>query len=245
MIVRFLRKFYVNSSRIYLEKFCQRAGESVKEGERILDAGCGEAPYRKFFSHAIYESADFCEVDKQYFNDLTYVCTLDEIPVRDARFDTVIMTQVLEHVPNPQSVLVELSRILKPNGRLWITAPLMYPEHEIPYDYFRYTQFAMKYLCEEASFEIEEIEWLEGYYGTLAFQFHYAAGTMPWRPSRRISTWFAAPFLYMSRVGLTILSLWLSRMDLRNKITTIGHCKNYAVVLRKRDPKPSTIAQSC
>ncbi|MEL6109533.1 MAG: class I SAM-dependent methyltransferase [Planctomycetota bacterium] len=239
MILRAIRKLYVNSSRVYLEQFCKRAGEATADGAMLLDAGCGEAPYRKFFGHTKYESADFCQVDKPYFNQLTYVCSLDEIPVEDERFDTVVMTQVLEHIPKPRDVLAEISRVMKPGGQLWISAPLAYPEHEVPYDFFRYTQFAWKMLCEEADLEIEELEWLEGYAGTLAFQFDYAARHMPWRPESRVVSWFAAPVLYLTRIWLTILAAYFSRMDLKTKITSKGHCKNYALVLRKKQIEQS------
>ena len=242
MIFRVLRKLHLNSSRVYLEEFCKRAGESTADNAMMLDAGCGEAPYRKYFAHAKYESADFCQVDKPYFNSLTYVCSLDAIPVEDERYDTVVMTQVLEHIPNPRKVLAEITRVLKPGGKLWISAPLMYPEHEPPYDFFRYTQFAWKMFCEEAGLEIEELEWLEGYFGTLAFQFEYVSRKMPTRPSRHIASWFAAPALFATRVWLGLLALYFSRMDLKDKVTSTGHCKNYALVLRKKESAQADVA---
>src|SRR5438876_920487 len=86
------------------------------------DAGAGICPYRKHFierGHQ-YESADFGAVDKEY-GDLTYRCRLEAIPVVDDNYDLVLLSQVLEHLPEPLQVLRELQRVLKPGGTLWLT----------------------------------------------------------------------------------------------------------------------------
>src|SRR5215470_12370346 len=123
-----------NSSRIHLERFVLAAAASVAPGARILDAGAGDGGYRQHFTHVDYESADFMQVDKPYAHDITYVGDLADLPVEDARFDLVLLTQVLEHLSEPVAVLAELRRVLKPGGRLWGSSPLFYEEHEQPYD---------------------------------------------------------------------------------------------------------------
>ena len=159
-----------NSSRAYLHRFLTRAGQEVQPGQLVLDAGSGRAPYRDLFAHARYETADFLAVKGKNYTEHDYVCDLADIPVEDARFDHVLLTQVLEHLPEPRAVLAELCRVLKPGGTLWLTAPLFYAEHEKPYDFFRYTQFGLRHLLEGAGFEVREIDWMEGYLGTLSYQ---------------------------------------------------------------------------
>ena len=110
-----------------------------------------------------------------------YVCDLVAIPVEDARFDHVVCTQVLEHLPEPLRVIAELGRVLKPGGTLWLSAPLFYAEHEKPYDFFRYTRTAWA-LLEDAGFEVGEIAWLEGYFGTLSYQVRVAGRALPTGP---------------------------------------------------------------
>ena len=132
----------------------------------MLDAGSGRAPYRDLFTHARYETADFLAVKGKTYTEQDYVCDLADIPVEDARFDHVLLTQVLEHIPEPRLVLAELHRVLKPGGTLWLTAPLFYAEHEKPYDFYRYTQFGLRHLLEGAGFAVREVEWMEGYLGT-------------------------------------------------------------------------------
>jgi ubiquinone/menaquinone biosynthesis C-methylase UbiE len=124
-----------NSSRYRLWLENADFAASVPSGALVLDAGAGEAPYKCLFQHAIYESADFQKVNKQYAKS-TYVCDLKKIPVEDRRFDFIVFNQVMEHVPEPSIVLAELHRILKENGKLIYTGPLFYEEHEQPYDFY-------------------------------------------------------------------------------------------------------------
>ena len=103
-------------------------------------------PYRSLFDHVTYESIDFCKVDKEYAAP-TYIGDATAIPVSDGRYDfLVLMTQVLEHLPDPVKVLCEVNRVMKPASTLWLSCPLFYQEHEQPYDFFRYTQFGLRHL---------------------------------------------------------------------------------------------------
>ena len=82
------------------------------QGGLLLDVGAGKSPYRGLIEEAgwRYESADWPNSIHQ--NDRhTYDCAADEIPVEDERFDAILCTEVLEHVPNPASTLVEFNRI--------------------------------------------------------------------------------------------------------------------------------------
>ena len=101
-----------NSSRTYLHRFLERAGSAVQPGQLVLDAGSGRAPYRDLFAHARYETADFVAVKGKKYAEQDYVCDLAAIPVEDARFDHVLLTQVLEHIPEPATVLAELHRVM-------------------------------------------------------------------------------------------------------------------------------------
>jgi SAM-dependent methyltransferase len=225
-----------NPSRVRLDAFIRSAAASLPRGARVLDAGAGDGRYRAHFDLARYESADFLQVDKRYA-DVDYVCSLESIPVEGERYELVLLTQVLEHLPEPLVVLKELHRVLKPGGTLWLTAPLFYPEHEAPYDFYRYTQFAYPHLLGEAGFEIERLEWLDGYFATASFQLDRAAAWLPRRPSvfgtGRTALATAAAVALM-RPALKALSQALSRAELRRKHTASGHPKNYAVVARRR-----------
>ncbi len=229
-------KLKLNSSRVYLEAFVRQAAGSLAPGGLMLDAGAGHAPYRDLFRHARYESADFQQLDESQYSPevaITYVCDLKTIPVEEKRYDLVLCTQVLEHVPEPGMVLKELYRVLKPGCALWISAPLFFSEHQAPYDYFRFTQFGFRYLLEQAGFQVERIERLEGYYGTLAYQLGMAGAGLPISPGAygggAAGLLAAASALVLKPLFLG-LALLYSRLDVRSKNTSIGMCKNYAVL---------------
>ncbi len=148
----------MNSSRIWLGRHNEEFAKSLPAGSIVLDAGAGSQPYRRLFDHCIYESADFEMVDKEYARS-TYVCDLSSIPVAAARFDAVVLNQVLEHLSDPVAVLCEMHRILKNGGTMICSAPLFYEEHEQPYDFFRYTQFAWRHLLRNAGFDIVSLDW--------------------------------------------------------------------------------------
>jgi SAM-dependent methyltransferase len=222
-----------NSSRTYLHRFLARAGETVAPGARVLDAGAGRAPYRDLFAHAQYETADFLAVKGKKYAQPDYVCDLASIPVEDGRFDHVLLTQVLEHLPDPATVLAELHRVLKPGGTLWLTAPLFYAEHEKPYDYFRYTQFGLRHLLERAGFTVDEVEWMEGYLGTLSYQARVMSRALP---ASRADYGGGARGLVLAlgakaarRAGARAAD-GLAALDLRHKFVAKGLPKNYQVI---------------
>ncbi len=227
-----------NSSRTYLHRFLERAGEAVRPGQRVLDAGAGRAPYRALFTHARYETADFVAVKGKKYVAPDYVCDLAQIPVEDARFDHVLLTQVLEHIPEPPTVLAELHRVMKPGATLWLTAPLFYAEHEKPYDFFRYTQFGLRRLLENAGFEVREIDWMEGYLGTLSYQARVLSRSLPSSRAdygggvRGLA--LAAAAKVSKRVAGRAAN-GLASLDLRYKFVGKGLPKNYQVVATKPD----------
>lgn len=228
-----IRRLKFNSSRIYLARFVEKISNDSKSGDIILDAGAGDGRYARYFEHVQYESADICKLERPY-SEITYVCNLNNIPVEDNRFDAIVCTQVLEHINDPAEVLAEFNRILKPNGKLYLTAPLYYPEHETPYDFFRYTQFGFQHLFKEASFEIESINWLEGYYMTLATQLWigYESINIIDRKLGLLNILFT-PIALLMKLTFPLLSYFLAKLDLVSKVTDRGHCKNYIVIASK------------
>lgn len=232
------RRPYVNASRVQLARQMRQFARQTPKGALVLDAGAGKSPYRHLFKHARYEAADFAELSTRYA-PLDYVCNLTAIPVEDGRFDAIFCNQVLEHLPEPGRALTEMLRVLKPGGRMLLSAPLYYEEHQQPYDFFRYTQFALRRLFEEAGFQVTSIEWLEGYYGTVAYDFHQLSRLLPGDLSTFLAWNRGVRGLRTAIVVIATkrLARWLHRfyaeLDGAWKYTARGMPKNYVVLASK------------
>ncbi len=220
----------------YLGEFAQRAAASVPHGARVLDAGAGDSPYRALFAHTRYEAADICKRTAHGYAHVQHVCDLANIPVEGGRYDLALCTQVLEHVSEPRSVLLELHRVLKPGGQLWISAPLCYEEHEVPHDYYRYTQFGWRHLMQNAGFEILEIAWVQGYLGTLAYQLNLARHQLPLDPAKYgpgLTGLCGAVLAAVSKPLLLVQAYLFSRLDYRYRATSFGHPLDYCLIARR------------
>jgi SAM-dependent methyltransferase len=121
---------------------------------RLLDVGCGSKPYQALFAVDAYIGLDIdSEISRQrgiadhHYDGNTF-------PFADASFDSVLCNQVLEHVFNPDEFLGEILRVLKPGGKLLLTVPFVWDEHEQPYDYARYSSFGLRALLEKNGFKI-------------------------------------------------------------------------------------------
>ena len=136
-----------------IAEFMRFASKEIKETDRVLDAGADTCPYKKYFAHAHYESTDIKDTMDEAHKH-TFICSLDNIPKEDSTYDAIINTQVLEHVGYPQTVIKEFYRILKPGGKLFLTAPQGWGVHAEPYNFFNFTKFGLELLFKEAGFKI-------------------------------------------------------------------------------------------
>lgn len=122
---------------------------------KILDAGCGQKPYRSLFRYNQYIGMDIEQSGHNHANEnIDVFYDGHTFPFENETFDSVLSNEVLEHVFNPGEHLSEIHRVLRPNGFLLLTVPFLWDEHEQPYDYARYSSFGLKYLLENHGFEI-------------------------------------------------------------------------------------------
>jgi ubiquinone/menaquinone biosynthesis C-methylase UbiE len=124
------------------DAFVQNFANSLPPGSKVLDAGAGSCPYRNFFSHCQYITQDFAQLQSQQLRSgngygiIDVISDITAIPLEDNTFDFIICTEVFEHIPNPDLAVKEFSRLLKKEGKLLITAPLMSGLHQEPYHYY-------------------------------------------------------------------------------------------------------------
>ncbi|HTC59861.1 MAG TPA: glycosyltransferase [Solirubrobacteraceae bacterium] len=149
-------------------EFVAAAAASLPTGSLVLDVGAGSAPFRELFSHTDYVTVDRARSLHGAANDFDLVASADDIPLKQASVDAIVCTQVLEHLPEPVDALTEFFRLLKPGGVLFLTAPLVWEEHEKPDDYFRYTRSGLAHILEKVGFEHIEITGRGDCFSTLA-----------------------------------------------------------------------------
>lgn len=131
---------------------------------KVLDVGAGEVDrYGRFFS-----IKDRVRMDVHPGPNVDVVGSADNIPFDNESFDSVVCTQVFEHLKYPQKSAQEIFRVLKKGGHAVITVPQMNELHEEPHDYFRYTKYGLRVLFGDAGFKIVEENQRGGYYATLA-----------------------------------------------------------------------------
>jgi SAM-dependent methyltransferase len=134
----------------------------------VADVGAGDAPYRELFAHTHYSTIDWERSVHEGARGADIAASADQIPVADESYDAVLLTQVLEHVPDPLAVLREAARILVRGGGLFVTVPLAWELHEMPYDYYRYTPYSLAHLAESAGFDQVEIQPRNDCFSTVA-----------------------------------------------------------------------------
>ena len=136
---------------------------------RLLDIGCGHMPFQELISKHVaqYETFDIEERVK----GVTYVGDVQNMrTVANGVYDSVICSEVLEHVPDPFRAVREIHRVLKQNGVAIITVPHVSRLHEEPHDYYRYTKYGLRNLLESNGFEILGMEKRGGLFSFLGHQ---------------------------------------------------------------------------
>ena len=185
----------------------------------LLDCGAGECRrYAALFKHV--RSYKTLDPNPEWKPDIPG--SAEAIPLPDASVDSVLSTQVLEHVPHPWKVIREFHRVLRPGGRCLLTAPQENELHEEPHDYFRYTKYGLRVLFEEAGFTIEAMDQRGGYHAMM-MQLRIRHLVNTWKPyERRCTMWILAPLTLL----LTRYALFRDRLSRNSaaKLHTIGWC---------------------
>jgi len=147
MINKLLEKIGLTSkiTRQELEKFVK----AQRDFGLTLDIGCGHAFYREYFPNRI-------GFDIQPGPRVDVVGDAHKLPFEDEKFDNILCTEVLEHLHSPHIAISEMRRVLKKRGKLILTTRFIFPLHDIPHDYYRFTKYGLKYLFQD--WEILELK---------------------------------------------------------------------------------------
>jgi SAM-dependent methyltransferase len=147
-----------NHNLVNRDEWIALQAAALPRGSRVLDVGAGSCPYKALFRHCDYRTQDFAQLPGNQLRDgsyghIDYVCDITAIPVEAASFDAILCAEVLEHVPEPLKAIAEFARILRPGGRLILTAPLGSGVHQEPYHYYGgYTEFWYRHFLPQLGF---------------------------------------------------------------------------------------------
>jgi SAM-dependent methyltransferase len=191
----------------------------------VLDAGSGRAPYKERLRRRGVELVTIDVEDRT--GDVTHLADIQDMKViGTASIDTVICTNVLEHVPRPWDALREIRRVLKPSGKLILSVPHLSPVHEAPHDYFRYTRYGVRSLLEANGFRVVQVDDVGGVLSFLghaaSMVFFSTAGAVPWL---RRAAW---------AVNYAVLVKGLGALDAASGLSSVYPCDQ--VVLAERLP---------
>ena len=218
-----------------IEQSLMEQSSRLSEGSLLLDAGAGECPYKYIFEDFNYQSTDM--PGGFYDQPHDFECELHNIPKDDNTYDAVILTQVLEHVPDPEATLSEICRVIKPNGKLLLSVPLNGPLHGEPWHYFQFTHYGLDQLAQKTGFKIDEIEKVGGAFWLIGKRLPVVFKKLikqydPFRAKKRgqnilfcifmtlmlLPTWF---ILYLpSAYVIRPLFYWLDYLDREKSFTT-------------------------
>jgi SAM-dependent methyltransferase len=174
---------------------------------KLIDLGCGTKPYQHLFTQvesytgldiAVSGNSDGKSAIDLYYDGVTF-------PLENNSIDVLFSSETFEHIFNLPVIVAEIQRVVKPGGHILITCPFFWPEHEVPYDYARYSSFAITHMLNEHGFDIVEHtktgHYLQTVWQAKALYRYFIINRIPW----------LKPVLFL--LFITPLFLWGSLLN--------------------------------
>src|SRR4051794_35790894 len=173
---------------------------------KLIDLGCGTSP---FWNVVIEQVDSYHGVDLWPRSDNTsFAGDIQRLDmVRDGSYDSAICIEVLEHLPEPGRAIATMQRVLKPGGVAVISVPHLSRLHDLPYDYFRFTEFGLRYLLDKGGLEVVQIETKGGLLTFLAHQLSTVLLAVAWSVP-----FLKAPLLALNRWFLVLGAFYADRL---------------------------------
>lgn len=193
----------------------------------LLDFGCGSKPYKNIFNVEKYIGVDIEVSGHDHKNEnIDFYYDGKTLPFENETYDSAFSSEVLEHIFTPDAIISEISRVLKSGAYFLMTVPFVWDEHEVPYDYGRYSSFGIKFLLEQHNFEVVKISKTSHYIEVL-FQMLNAYIFQILFPANKILKMLLVPFFI---APITITGMIISLILPKNK----SFYHNNIVVARKK-----------
>ncbi len=210
-----------------IRNFLINEEKKLAKNSIVVDAGAGQCQYKQIFSRRHkYISVDLCVGDSNWdFSQIDIVAPLEKIPLWDNFADVILLNQVLEHIYNIKDVIKELARILKKNGIILGTVPQYSGEHQVPYDFFRFTRYSLEKIAEENGFKLIYIKPQGGFFICLG---SLIQGSCTYFMTKNFYNKFFKYLWAPVVIFVGILSLLFDYFD-KDKLTTL----NYEFIFKK------------
>jgi len=171
---------------------------------KVLDVGCGGAPYlneiEKFSKNIVLMDIKMQEIL------ISLRGNVQKIPITGAVFDSVLCFQVFEHIPEPLIAIKEINRVMKQDGLLFFSVPHLSRLHDLPYDFYRYTENGITYVLESGGFQVLEIIKTDGLISFLSHQLSLSFLVFCWKFKL-----FRPICLFINKYVFTLFGSWLDK----------------------------------
>ncbi len=199
--------------------FLRASGKRYARGV-LADIGCGKKPYRALFAPYVERHVGV-DIKQNETNDVDVLGSAYETHLDSAAYDTILCTEVLEHLEEPNRAIAEMRRLLRPGGHVILTVPFFWHIHEAPRDFYRYSEYGLRHLFESGGFEIVELRPLTGFVVTFTqLGIYYVRTAFP-----RARSALRVPFYLAQRAAS-----FLNERD-----NSRGYTSVYGLVARRRD----------
>jgi len=198
--------------------------------KKLLDIGAGQCPYKIYFKKLKYLSQDIKQNKNKtidYIGDINNGLNM----INSSSFDYILCTQTIEHIKNPKKAFQEFHRILKPNGKIFLTTNFIYQIHMAPHDYYRFTKFGLKHLGKSNGYVVEHLKSHGGIFHVLS----HTIVTLPIKLFLKRNKFLYHLYLIVFSIPIVLINLTayiLDFFDIDREMTI-----NYEVVYKKADSK--------
>jgi ubiquinone/menaquinone biosynthesis C-methylase UbiE len=220
-----LGEVFVNSPMTYSD-FKKIIRNEASDGHMVLDAGAGTGSDKKIFNNIDikYKGIDLGVGHKDWDYSEIISANLENLDfVHDNTFHIVMLIQVMEHLKDPKKVLTELNRVGKKGSKIFIAVPQSQSVHQVPYDFYRFTPYGLKYLLESTSYKVLSIR--PQLYGDNIANYQRIKWSLDYTYENECLSVFNKFFINLLKYNLLLYKHFLKVLDTKSKrhISPIGY----------------------
>jgi SAM-dependent methyltransferase len=219
---------YSTPQHYYLQNSIRDFSKKIDHVSLIIDIGCGYSPFIEKFS---YKRRILVDIEKR--GDIDFLSDVQSLAIKDNSAELVLLTEVLEHVPDENKTLSEIYRILRPNGWFIVSVPFLFGVHETV-DYRRWTAQGLRKQLQEQGYNITDFRYRGGCFSTLLCLWRNMPRELLGGDFRSFMAKVFVPLIglhFVICLLLTPIVIFLDRLD-KKKLSSTGY-----IVLCRRSAK--------